>query len=47
MLVAGAPGTGKTSLGMQFLYNGATKYGEPRALDHLEEFPQRIYRDTL
>ena len=29
MLVAGSPGTGKTSLGMQYLYNGATMYGEP------------------
>jgi len=47
MLVAGAPGTGKTSLGMQFLYNGATQYGEPGLLITFEEFPQRIYRDAL
>ena len=47
MLVAGAPGTGKTSLGMQFLYNGATKYGEPGLSITFEEFPQRIYRDAL
>ncbi len=47
MLVAGAPGTGKTSLGMQFLYNGAAKYNEPGLLITFEEFPQRIYRDAL
>jgi circadian clock protein KaiC len=47
MLVAGAPGTGKTSLGMQFLYNGATKFGEPGLFITFEEFPQRIYRDAL
>jgi circadian clock protein KaiC len=47
MLVAGAPGTGKTSLGMQFLYNGATKYQEPGLLITFEEFPQRIYRDAM
>jgi circadian clock protein KaiC len=47
MLVAGSPGTGKTSLGMQYLYNGATQYGEPGLLVTFEEFPQRIYRDAL
>jgi circadian clock protein KaiC len=47
MLVAGSPGTGKTNLGMQYLYNGATRYGEPGLLITFEEFPQRIYRDAL
>lgn len=46
VLLAGAPGTGKTSLGMQFLYSGATKYDEPGILITFEEFPQRIYRDA-
>lgn len=46
VLVAGAPGTGKTSLGMQYLYNGATKYNEPGLLITFEEFPERIYRDA-
>ncbi|UCC68869.1 MAG: AAA family ATPase, partial [Armatimonadota bacterium] len=45
-LVAGAPGTGKTSLGMQFLYNGITRYREPGIFITFEEFPQRIYRDA-
>ncbi len=46
ILVAGAPGTGKTSLGMQFIYNGITKYQEPGLFITFEEFPQRIYRDA-
>lgn len=28
ILVCGGPGSGKTILGIQFLYNGAVKYGE-------------------
>jgi circadian clock protein KaiC len=46
VLVAGAPGTGKTSLGMQYLYNGVTKFNEPGLLITFEEFPERIYRDA-
>jgi len=46
VLVAGSPGSGKTSLGMQFLYNGITKYGEPGLFITFEEFPERIYRDA-
>jgi circadian clock protein KaiC len=47
VLVAGAPGTGKTSLGMQFIYNGITKYDEPGFFITFEEFSQQIYRDAL
>lgn len=46
LLVAGAPGSGKTSLGMQFLQNGIAKYGEPGLFITFEEFPERIYRDA-
>ncbi len=46
VLVAGAPGTGKTSLGMQYLYAGATEYNEPGLFITFEEFPERIYRDA-
>jgi len=46
VLVAGSPGSGKTSLGMQFLHNGITKYGEPGLFITFEEFPERIYRDA-
>ena len=46
VMLAGAPGTGKTSLGMQYLYAGATRYDEPGIFITFEEFPQRIYRDA-
>jgi len=45
-LVEGAPGTGKTTLGMQFIYNGITKYNEPGIILTFEEFPQQYYRDA-
>jgi circadian clock protein KaiC len=45
-LVEGAPGTGKTTLGMQFIYNGIVKYDEPGLVLTFEEFPQQYYRDA-
>lgn len=47
VLVAGAPGTGKSTLGMQFLYEGIMQYDEPGFFITFEEFPQQIYRDAL
>ncbi|MDY7040753.1 MAG: ATPase domain-containing protein [Chloroflexota bacterium] len=46
VLVEGAPGTGKTTLGIQFLYNGATLDDEPGLLISFEEFPHTLYRDA-
>jgi circadian clock protein KaiC len=46
-LVEGAPGTGKSTLGMQFIYNGITQYGQPGLILTFEEFPQQFYRDAL
>ncbi len=45
-LVEGAPGTGKTTLGMQFIYNGIMQYDEPGLIVTFEEFPQQYYRDA-
>lgn len=45
-LVEGAPGTGKTTLGMQFIYNGIVKYNEPGLILTFEEFPQQYYHDA-
>ncbi|MGF2617875.1 AAA family ATPase [Rossellomorea vietnamensis] len=45
VLLDGAPGTGKTILGMQFLYEGATKYNENGIYITVEEFPDQIYKD--
>jgi circadian clock protein KaiC len=44
-LVEGAPGTGKTTLGMQFIYNGI-QANEPGLIITFEEFPQQYYHDA-
>ncbi len=44
-LVEGAPGCGKTTLGMQFIYHGALA-GEPGLILTFEQFPQQYYRDA-
>ena len=46
-LIEGAPGTGKTTLGMQFIYNGIVKYNEPGLIITFEEFPKQYYHDAL
>jgi circadian clock protein KaiC len=46
-LVRGAPGTGKTTLGMQFLYSGITEENERGLLISFEEFPLSLHRDAL
>lgn len=46
-LMQGAPGTGKTTAGMQFLYEGAAKQDEPGLLVSFEQFPHTLYRDAL
>jgi len=46
-VVEGAPGTGKTTLGMQFIVNGIEKYGEPGLIITFEEFPAQYYHDAL
>ena len=45
-LVEGAPGTGKTTLGMQFIYNGIMQDNEPGLIITFEEFPQQYYHDA-
>jgi len=45
-LIEGAPGTGKTTLGMQFIYNGIVQFDEPGLILTFEEFPQQYYRDA-
>ncbi len=45
VLVRGAPGTGKTSLALQFLIEGA-KEEEAGLFVSFEEFPQSLYRDA-
>lgn len=45
-LVEGPPGTGKTTFGMQFIYNGIRQHNEPGLIVTFEEFPQQYYRDA-
>ncbi|MFZ5824139.1 MAG: RAD55 family ATPase [Bacillota bacterium] len=46
VLLTGAAGTGKTTLGLQFLCAGA-EVGEGGAYITFEQFPDQIYRDAL
>ena len=45
VLLRGAPGTGKTSLALQYLLHGASN-NEPGLLISFEEFPQSLHRDA-
>lgn len=45
-LVEGAPGTGKSTLGMQYIDHGIRAHGEPGLILTFEEFPQQYYRDA-
>jgi circadian clock protein KaiC len=45
-LIEGAPGTGKSTLGMQFIQHGIAVQDEPGILLTFEEFPQQYYRDA-
>jgi circadian clock protein KaiC len=45
-LISGAPGVGKTTLGLQFLMAGI-KASQPALLVSFEEFPSSVIRDAL
>ena len=47
MLVSGGCGTGKTTFGVQYVYAGAEKYGEPGIYVTLDERPSLIRQDCL
>lgn len=47
MLVSGTCGTGKTTFGIQFLYNGILQYNEPGILLALEQDSNEIRQDML
>lgn len=46
-LVLGAPGTGKTCLGLEFIARGAMESGEPGIIVTFEHFPKKLLRDAL
>jgi len=45
-LVEGAPGTGKTTIALQFIYNGIIQFDEPGIVISFEEFPTQYYHDA-
>ncbi|WP_199615347.1 ATPase domain-containing protein [Paenibacillus alkalitolerans] len=45
VILEGAPGTGKTTLGVQFLYHGALEKNEPGIYVTFEELPNQIYQE--
>lgn len=45
VLLSGAPGTGKTVLGFEFVYNGAKKYNESGLYFSLDEDPNDVILD--
>lgn len=47
VLVLGGPGAGKTIFGMQFLYKGATEFGENGIFVSLLEHPENIRKNTI
>ena len=47
ILVAGGPGSGKTILSLQFLYDGATNHGETGLLVTFDESPDSIRKNML
>lgn len=46
VLVEGAAGTGKTTLGMEFIYRGATEFDEPGLIVLFEVSPDKLIRDA-
>ena len=47
ILLEGPAGSGKTTMGIQFIYNGIVKFNEPGMIVTLEEKPKMLYRDAL
>ncbi|MFQ5887479.1 MAG: ATPase domain-containing protein [Candidatus Hydrothermarchaeales archaeon] len=45
IVVMGGPGSGKSIFAMQYIYNGASKYGESGVYITLEELPEKIRRN--
>jgi circadian clock protein KaiC len=46
IVVKGAPGTGKTLLGMEFIYQGITQFNEPGIILVFETSPDKMIRDA-
>src|SRR5271156_6044466 len=47
ILVEGAAGTGKTLLGLEFIYRGITEHNEPGIIVVFETSPRKLIRDAM
>lgn len=45
-VVKGAPGSGKSCIGMEFIARGIQDFSEPGLIITFEEFPRQLYRDA-
>src|SRR5438445_11126062 len=46
-MLAGSAGSGKTTLALQYLVNGTTRYNDRGVYLTFEQLPDQIYRDAL
>jgi circadian clock protein KaiC len=47
VMLAGSAGAGKTTLALQYIVNGVTKFGENGIYLTFEQLPDQIYRDAM
>jgi circadian clock protein KaiC len=47
ILIEGAIGTGKTTIGVEFVYRGASQFNEPGIIVLFEVSPHKLIRDSL
>ncbi|MFN2213531.1 MAG: RAD55 family ATPase [Anaerolineales bacterium] len=47
VLISGGPGSGKTTFGIQFIYQGATKFDDPGLYVTLDEDPEEIKKNMV
>jgi KaiC/GvpD/RAD55 family RecA-like ATPase len=47
VLVSGGPGSGKTTFGIQFLYDGVTRFNQPGLYVTLDEDPEDIKKNMI
>jgi circadian clock protein KaiC len=47
VLIVGSAGTGKTTLGLQYVVNGVNRFNENGMFVTFEELPEQLYRDAL
>ncbi len=46
-LVKGAPGSGKTTFAIEYIYNGIKKFNENGLIISFEEIPNQLYKDYM